>query len=314
MNRLNKIKKIINEPQLLIAWLSYNTIFRLPSKMYLNILYKKKIGDKINWKHPIAFNEKLQWLKVYDKNPNYTQMVDKIEVKKYLVKYLRKEGIKNPEQYLIPTIKVYDNFEDINFDKLPKRFVMKCTHDSGGTVICKDKERFLSNKEIFTSAKKKIQASLKRNYYWKGREWPYKNVKPRIIIEEYMENSGEEELSDYKFMCFNGEVKMIFTCTERYADGLKVTFFDTQWKKMPFERHYPASKKEIKKPKNLKKMIELAEILSKDIPFVRVDFYEINGKIYFGELTFYPGTGMEEFTPKIWDKKIGEWIKLPNEK
>ena len=152
---------------------------------------------------------------------------------------------------------------------------------------------------------------MKREYFYSYREWPYKNVKPRIIVEKYMQDvKNEKELTDYKVMCFGGKAKMIFTCTERFSEGLKVTFFDPYWNKMPFERHYPSSKKDIPKPKNLKKMLELSEKLANGIPFVRMDWYEINGKLYFGEYTFYPGGGMEEFTPEIWDTKIGDMIDL----
>ena len=158
--------------------------------------------------------------------------------------------------------------------------------------------------------KKKINKSLKRNFYYNYREWPYKNVKPRIIVEQYMEDCDAGELVDYKIMCFNGKAKMIFTCTERFGDGLKVTFFDLDWNKLPFTRHYPTSNKIIKKPKNLNKMIRFSEELSSGIPFVRMDWYEINGKLYFGEYTFFPGSGYEEFDPQSWDKKIGDWINL----
>ena len=260
------------------------------------------MNSKLDLDNPQTFNEKLQWLKLYDRDPKYTQMVDKYEVRKYI-----KEKI--GEEYLIPLLGVYDKFEDIDFDKLPKQFVIKCNHDSGGLVICKDKS-MLNIEE----ARKKINKSLKKNYFYSGREWPYKNVKPRIIIEKYMEDKETKELIDYKFMCFNGEPKCVFTCTERYNDGLKVTFFDMEWKKMPFIRHYPASSKKINKPVNYDKMLKFSKMLSKNIPFVRVDWYEINGKLYFGELTFYPGSGFEEFKPEEWDKRIGDMLILPNKK
>ena len=155
---------------------------------------------------------------------------------------------------------------------------------------------------------------MKKNYFYFGREWPYKNVKPRIIIEEYMEDANTQEINDYKFMCFNGKVKCSFVCTDRRSkEGLKVTFFDLNWNKLPFERHYPTSKKEIEKPSNYNLMIELSEKLAKNIPFIRVDWYEINGQVYFGELTFFPGCGLEEFTPEEWDYKLGDWIELPND-
>ena len=275
-----------------------NFFFFLPDKLYLKWKFKLMMGYKLNLDTPQTFNEKLQWLKLYDRNPDYTKMVDKYEVRKYI-----KEKI--GEEYLIPLIGVYDKFDDIDFDKLPNQFVIKCTHDSGGLVICKDK-----NNLHVKAAKKKINKFMKRNYYKVHREWPYKNVKPRIIIEKYMEDTKAKELVDYKFMCFDGEPKLSFTCSERYNNGLKVTFFDLDWNKLPFERHYPSSNKKIIKPINYDLMLKFSKILSDDIPFVRVDWYEINGKLYFGELTFYPGSGYEEFTPSKYDKIIGDFIKL----
>lgn len=277
---------------------AYRIFGIMPSKLYLKIKYKNKIGKKLDFKNPKTFNAKIQWLKVNDKNDVYTKLVDKYEVKKYVTDKIGKE-------YVIPTLGVYENFDDIDFSKMPEQFVIKCTHNSGGIVVVKSKKGLDVEK-----AKKKINECLKENYYYRGREYPYKNVKPRIIVEEYMEDKNSDELVDYKVMCFNGKAKMIFTCTERFSDGLKVTFFDLDWNRLPFERHYPASKKKIPKPRNLKKMIELSEKLAKGIPFVRMDWYEINGKLYFGEYTFYPGGGMEEFIPEEWDEKVGEMLNL----
>lgn len=270
----------------------------LSDKLYLKIIFKLRLGYSLDLKNPQTFNEKLQWLKLYDRNPKYIQMVDKYEVRKYISENIG-------EEYLIPLIGVYNRFEEINFEELPNQFVIKCTHDSGGVVICKNKSKFDIRK-----AKEKIKKSMKRNFYYSGREWPYKNIKPKIIIEQYMEDKKAKELIDFKIMCFNGIPKFSFTCSERYNDGLKVTFYDLNWKKMPFERHYPSSTKEIEKPKNYELMLELSKKLSKNIPFVRVDWYEINEKLYFGELTFYPGSGLEEFKPFSWDKKLGNLLSL----
>ena len=299
MNIINFIK---NPSDIIIVFAEKN-ILRISDKRFLKILYKNKMGKKLNLKNPNTFNEKLQWLKLYDRNPDYTKMVDKYEVKKYVAKTIG-------EEYIIPTLGIYNDFDEINFEKLPNQFVIKCTHDSGGNIICKDKTKL-----DFKNARKKIGKCLKRNYYNAGREWPYKNVKPRIIIEKYMQDGIQDELMDYKFMCFNGKVKCSFVCSERYEkDGLKVDFYDLNWNKMPFQRHYPNSNKDIPKPKNYELMIQLAEKLSKEIPFVTVDFYEINGKVYFGELTFFPGSGFEEFTPEKYDKILGDMLELPKEK
>lgn len=272
-------------------------------KKYLKILYKYRMKKKLNIDNPQTFNEKLQWLKLYDRNPEHIKMVDKYEAKEYVKNIIG-------EQYIIKTLGIYNSFDEIDFSKLPNQFVIKCTHDSGGVVICKNKDE-LDIKKV----RKKINHCLKRNYFYNTREWPYKNIKPRILIEEYKNDNVNEDLLDYKLMCFNGRVKCSFVCSERQSKkGLAIDFFDDNWNHMPFERHYRNLGKEIKKPKNFDKMIELAEKLSKDIKFVRVDFYEINGKIYFGEMTFFPGSGFEEFTPEKWDYELGKLIELPNER
>lgn len=268
---------------------------------YLKRKFRIKMGRELNLESPQSFNEKLQWLKLYDRNPIYTTLVDKYSVKEYVSSIIG-------DEYIIPTLGVWDRFEDIDFDELPKQFVLKCTHDSGGLVICKDKELF-----DYKAARKKIKRSLKRNFYYVGREWPYKNVKPRIIAEKYMSGSSENgDLNDYKLMCFNGKVRCSFVCSERYSNqGMRVTFFDNNWNVLPFERHYPKSNEPIPKPENFELMMEMAEKLSENIPFVRTDFYEIDGKVYFGELTFYPGDGFEEFNPESFDFEIGKMIELP---
>lgn len=266
----------------------------LNDTIYLKILYYLKIGKKLNLNNPKSFNEKIQWLKLNDHNPDYTIMVDKYAVREYISK-------KIGSKYLIPLIGSYDNFNQIDINKLPDKFVIKCNHDSGGVFICDDKEKF-----DFKEAKKKIEYKLKRNYFYSGREWPYKNVIPKIVVEEYI----GKDIIDYKVMCFNGKPEIIFTCSERHSEGLKVTFFDLDWNRLPFSRHYPSSTKSIAKPQNLMTMIELSKKLAKDIPFVRVDWYEENGNLYFGELTFYPGSGLEEFNPDEWDNKLGDLIDL----
>lgn len=279
----------------------YGLLNWMPDTLYLRLIYRLKMKKRLNLRNPKSFNDKIQWLKIYNRNPLYTTMVDKFEAKKYVAGIIGKE-------YIIPTLGVWDRFDDIDFDSLPNQFVLKCTHDSGGLVICRDKTLLDRN-----AAKIKIEQAMKHNFYWMGREWPYKNVKPRIIAEKYMEDkSGETgELTDYKYMCFGGKVQCVFTCTERYTEGLRVTFFDREWNELPFERHYPKSEKPIPKPEKFEEMIELSEKLSKNIPFVRVDFYEVGGSVYFGEMTFYPGSGFEEFTPTSADYELGQWIELP---
>jgi hypothetical protein len=274
----------------------YNDIEFLEKKF----LYRT--GYKLNINNPITFNEKLQWLKIYNRNPDYIQLVDKYEVKKIV-------GKKIGEKYIVPTLGVWESFDEIEFNKLPEQFVLKCTHDSGSAVIVNNRDKF-----DIEETKRRLNEALHTNYFWSNREWPYKDVPRKIIAEKYLCDSFGVDMTDYKFLCFNGIVKLIFTCTERFTEeGMKVTFFDKDWNQMPFERHYPVSRRKIKKPRNLNLMIQLAERLSEGIIFVRVDFYEVEGNVFFGEMTFFPGSGTEEFEPQEWDKILGDWIILPKE-
>ena len=253
---------------------------------------------KLNLKTPQTFNEKIQWLKLYDRNPEYTKMVDKYEVRKYIAETIG-------EEYLIPLLGVWDKFDDIDFAKLPEQFVLKCTHDSGGLVVCKDKSQFDINE-----ARKKINKCLKRNYFWQSREWPYKNVKPRIIAEQYMVDESGTELKDYKLFCFDGQPKALFIATDRQIDDTKFDFYDMEFNHLPFTNGHPNAIKDIKRPQGLDDMAELARKLSSGMRQVRIDFYDINGKVYFGEITFSHWSGMVPFEPEEWDYKWGKMIKL----
>lgn len=298
---LKKISECVTNPKTRFMYMSRLGIYnKWSDEKYLKKLYFLNFGKKLDLGNPKTFNEKLQWLKIHDRKPEYTTMVDKYAVKKYVAD-------KIGEEYIIPTLGVWERFDEIDFDELPDQFVLKCTHDSGGLAICKDKRTF-----DIKAAREKIEKSLKRNYYWSGREWPYKNVPPRIIAEKYMTQIEGEDLNDYKLMCFNSKVKATFVCSNRFSpDGLNVTFYDTEWNRMPFERHYKAATNDVVKPKSYEEMVAIAEKLAQDIPFVRVDFYEIKDKPYFGELTFFPGSGLEEFRPDEWDDKLGQLVKLP---
>ncbi len=271
----------------------------MSDKQFVKLMYRVHVGKKLNLDNPSGFNEKLQWLKLYDHNPKYIEMVDKAEAKKYVSRIIG-------EKYIVPSYGIWDKVEDIDFDSLPDKFVIKCTHDSGSVCVCHSKEKF-----DYEKAKKKLKRALSRNLYYWGREWPYKMVKPRILAEKYLDD-GNQELIDYKFMCFNGEVKCIFTVTNRFSNNnMHVTFYDLNWNIMPFTRHYKSDDKPIKKPKSYDEMFSIAEILSKDLTFARIDFYEVEGKLYFGEITLCPGNGIEEFNPDQWDYILGSWIKLP---
>lgn len=296
----SKIKRVLNDPSILIPYLSSKLNLKwIPDKLLLKILFRARIGKRLNLEKPSTFNEKLQWLKIHDKNPMYTQLVDKYEVRKYIAE-------KIGDQYLIPLIGVYDTFNEIDFDSLPNQFVLKCTHDSGGVIICKDKSKL--DRSL---AERKINKHLKKNYYWLKREWPYKYVKPRIICEEYVEDKSSKELKDYKFFCFNGEPKVFFIASDRGTDT-RFDFFDLNFNRLPLKNHYKNSDKKIEKPKNLDEMIKFSRILSDKIPHVRVDFYEVNGEVFFGELTFYHFSGFEKFEPEKYDRLFGSWLELPN--
>jgi len=270
----------------------------LPDKAYIQLRFFYRMGRIPNLKNPKTYNEKLQWLKLNDRKPEYTTMVDKYEAKKYVAERIG-------EEYIIPTLGVWEKFEDIDFDSLPNQFVLKCTHDSGGLVICRDKSKL-----DMEDARKKITASLKTNYYYDGREWPYKNVKPRIIVEQYMEDTATAELRDYKYYCFHGVAKMVMIVSERATGETKADYYDMNFEHLDLVWGYPHSNKQIDKPKNFEKMRILSDQLAEGIPFLRVDFYEINGSVYFGELTFFDGGGTQRMEPIEWDYKLGSWLSL----
>lgn len=282
----------------IIYYMGINKI-KVSDKLFLKIKYKHLMDKKLDLKNPQTFNEKLQWLKLYDRKEEYIKMVDKLAVKDYIANLIG-------DEYIIPTLGIYDSFDEIDFSKLPNQFVIKCTHDSGGLVICKDKKSF--DKDL---ARKKINRSLKTNYYYSGREWPYKNIKPKIIIEQYMKDNTYNDLIDYKFMCFNGVPKYIFVYSNRFSDtGVEAAFFDTSWKELNFTRGFEKTKIKIKKPENFDKMLKFSRKIASSIPFVRVDWYEVNGKLYFGEITFFPSSGFGKFNPEEWDLKLGKMINL----
>lgn len=287
-----------------VDYLDSRAFFRwMPDEFYLRFMFRIKMHKKLNLKDPKTFSEKIQWLKLHDRRPEYTTMVDKFAVKDYVAKIIG-------DEYIIPTLGVWNSFDEIDFSKLPDQFVLKCTHDSGGLVICKDKSSFDIN-----AARNKIEKCLKRNYYWMGREWPYKNVPPRILAEKYMEDTQSHELCDYKIFAFDGVAKALFVASDRQNSGeeTKFDFFDMEWNHLDLKNGHPNSKIIPKKPVTFEKMKALAEKLSKGMPQVRVDFYEVNGKTYFGELTFAHWSGMVPFEPDKWDKQFGDWIKLPSE-
>lgn len=276
----------------------------IPDKFFINLKFKRFFGRFVNFNNPQTYNEKLQWLKLYNRDPLYNVLVDKYRVKKYVEE-------KIGSQYVIPCLGVWNHFDEIDFDSLPEQFVLKTNHDCGGVVICKDKSSF-----DFKAAKKKLEHHLKNNYYWEHREWPYKDVKRVIFAEKYMVDESGYELKDYKWFCFDGEPRFLFIAQDRYnvEEDTKFDFYDMEFNLMPFTNGHPNSgvKREI--PIGFDKMKTLAAKLSEGMPHVRVDFYNINGKIYFGEMTFFHMSGFVKFEPEEWDYKLGSYIRLPVKK
>lgn len=270
-------------------------------RQYLKYWFKNKMGYYPDLDNPKTFNEKLQWLKLYYRKPILTTLVDKYAVKKYVAD-------KIGEEYIIPTLGVWNSFDEIDFNSLPNQFVLKCTHDSGGLVICKDKSKL-----DIQAAKAKIERSLATDFYKLGREWPYKNVKPRIIAEKYMEDESGYELKDYKFFCFNGKCEFFKIDFDRQKSH-HANYFNCACELMPFGEVIcpPDYNRELKMPSNIGEMTNKAEQIASSInnAFVRIDLYNINGQIYFGEITFYPASGVGKFEPDEWDLKLGELIDL----
>lgn len=295
-----QLLKYIKNPRLIYCWASAKGLTRwVPDEIHLKLIFRAYNDYPLDLDAPQTFNAKIQWLKLHDKNPDYVKLVDKYAVKEWVADRIG-------EEVLAKTYAVWANVDDIDLSILPDSFVLKTNHDCGGVVICRDRNSF-----DFDSAKQKLRRHLATNYYWGGREWPYKNVKPLVFAEEYLDGIDEEKgFTDYKFMCFNGDVKCAFTCTGRENNDLRVDFFTPEWLHLPFTRHYPNADIPPSAPKNLSKMIEFSMTLSRGIPFVRVDFYEVRGSVYFGEMTFYPGGGFEEFDSLEWDRKLGSWIDL----
>lgn len=270
----------------------------LPDRAYIQLYYVSRFRRFADLKHPKTFNEKLNWLKLHDHNPLYPTLVDKYEVKQYVAEKIGSE-------YVIPTLGVWEHFDDIDFDSLPDQFVLKCTHDSEGVVIVRDKDKLDK-----TAAKQKIEAALRVNFYYIGREWPYKSVRPRIIAEPYLEDRTDGELRDYKFFCFGGEPKALFIASDRSKNATKFDYYDLNFRHLELRQHYPNAG-DVRKPVTFDKMIALSRILSEGMPHVRVDFYEVDGRTYFGELTFYHFSGFMPFEPNEWDRTFGDWLVLP---
>lgn len=306
---IKKILSYISHPQKCLNYIENKRLHssygrKLNDETYIKRIFKLEMGYELDLDNPKTYNEKLQWLKLNYQNLDCVTMVDKYYAKEYVANLIG-------EEYVVPLYGVWDKFEEIDFDALPEQFVLKTTHDCGGVVVCKDKSEFDK-----AEAKTFLEKHLAREYFYHCREWPYKYVKPRIIAEKFMKDSNEqagEGLTDYKFFCFDGEPKAMFIATERAnkETETKFDFFDMEFNHLPFTNGHPNSNKPIKKPERFELMIELAKKLSAGLPHIRVDFYESEGKIYFGELTLFHWGGLVPFNPKEWDRTFGDWIKLP---
>ncbi len=299
-----KIIQYLKNPYKFVVFLGNRGRLRwMKDQTFLKLRYRAMLGKKLNLDNPKTYTEKLQWMKLYDRQDRYTDLVDKAKVKEYVSAIIG-------EEYIIPTLGIWDRVEDIRLEDLPERFVLKCTHDSGGMVICRSKADL-----DWEQAKSKLKHAWGKKFYWENREWAYKNVTPRIIAEPYLEDSRTGELRDYKFFCFQGEPKMMYVASDRLKPGepTKFDFFDLDYQHLEIVNGHPHAAVVPQKPEYFEQMKELATKLSKGMSHVRVDLYEVNGRIYFGEFTFYHCSGMLPFTPEKWDRVLGDWLILPRE-
>ena len=297
-----RLKKYIKNPYLLAPYLGSRGLLNwMKDETFLQLRYRAMMDRTPDLKNPRTYTEKIQWLKLHDRRPEYPPLADKSLVKEF---------VKNTigEEYLIPTLAVWDKAEDIDFDILPDAFVLKCTHDSGGMLICRDKSRLDREQAIA-----RMDTLLRKSFFSINREWVYKNITPRIIAEPYMEDSRTGELRDYKFFCFDGVPKLMFVASERQKPDTdtKFDFFDMDYNHLDLINGHPNAAVPPERPENFERMKILAANLSRNIPHVRVDFYEVDGKVYFGELTFYHFSGSVPFQPESWDETIGSWLTLP---
>lgn len=297
---IHKLGEWVRNPRLvLLHILKWKLCRMLPDKAFVAIKYWVVAKRKLNLSNPVFYNEKIQWLKLYDRKPLYSQLVDKVDVRSYVAERVG-------SQYLIPQLGVYDSVDQIDWDSLPMQCVFKANHTSGDVLICTDTQTMDREK-----TKQEISHWLEKNYYWYNREWPYKDVRPRIVCEPYLVDESGYELKDYKIYVFNGVPKLIQVDFDRYSSH-KRNIYTTDWHYVDVMFHYPTHPEiQIPKPECLEEMLEFAEALGKDLAHVRVDVYVIQGKIFFGELTLYKGGGFAPFEPMSFEKEMGAWLELP---
>ena len=296
----NAVQSLLHNRRHFISALCVRFGFLFSDERYLKIQHRLIFRKSLDLDNPVTYNDKLQWLKLYNHRPEYTMMADKVKVKQYVAE-------KIGGQYVVPLLGVWDRPEDIEWDKLPEKFVLKTNHDGGsyGVVVCKDKESFDRIKAI-----KRLKASLRRDTFMLGREWPYKNIQRKVLAEQFIEGDERGELPDFKFFCFDGKVKMLYLTTHTET-GLQFDYYDEDFNLLDLQRMYPNSMAKHEKPHCFELMKELAEKLSEGIPHVRVDFFEAGGKVYFSEFTFFPSGGWAVFRPEEYDYKLGQCLHLP---
>lgn len=300
----NAVHSLFHDPRHFVSAACIRLGKWLPDKAYLKLMFRLELKQKLDLDDPKTFNEKLQWLKLYYHRPDLTMMADKLAVKQHVASLIG-------EQYVVPLLGSWDDPAEIDWDALPRRFVLKTNHDGGnyGIVICKDKDRLDKAKAI-----RKLRASLKRNPYLLGREWPYKNIPRKVFAEQYLEEAGKQELTDYKFYCFDGKVRFLFIASGRQEGHITFDYFDENYRHLDVVQTHPPAAVPPEKPEHFELMIQLAEKLSEGLPHVRVDFYQVNGKVYFGEYTFFTHGGWAAFDPDEYDRLLGSYIHLPEQK
>ena len=298
---LRKIRRYARNPYYALG---YDMIKKCPhlmsDKFYLSVLWKMLMGYELDWKHPRTFNEKLQWLKLHDRNPLYPTLVDKYQVKKWVAERIG-------EQHVIPSMAVYQSVDEIDLDKLPDQFVLKCNHDSGSVVICRDKSSF-----DLDAAKRKLNDALRQNFYWEAREWAYKNVKPLVFAEQYLEDGAQKDSRDlltYKFLCFDGIPNLMYVTVK--GTEIWENYYDLDFNPLDIKRDFPMNPNMIPEPSCFEQMKDIAATLSKGFKHVRIDLYEVEGEVYFSEFTFYDWGGLMKLKPIEWDMRLGEMINLP---
>lgn len=302
--KIHNIKRFITDNSFRFSFFESRGFYnRMDDRRFLQKLYYIKLGKKLDLEHPKGFNGKLQWLKLHDFKPEYSMLVDKCDVKKYVSERIG-------EEHIIPTLGVWNRVEEVDFASLPSQFVLKCTHDSGGSVICKDKGTLDVQK-----TREKLKASMSRNWFYHGREYPYKSISPRIIAEKYMVDSAgdPDNLTDYKFFCFNGVPRFVMTVRDRSKGAQQALhrFYNMEWELQDLDLDYrDVVRVPEKKPTQFEEMRKIAEVLSQGFRHIRVDLYIVDGRVYFGEMTFYHKSGFEIFVPEKWDDILGNYIDI----